>query len=107
MSSIVEEKLHEAQFYLDKMREQEKRAFGGTEQLNAYLSAFLNAARTVDYRLCHEHQETYKTWRKTWNAAHPVEDNRIKFLSDNRRVEVHEGGSARIVRTEEIKVGPG
>jgi hypothetical protein len=107
MMSNIERKLQEARYNLDKMREQEKRAFGGTERFDSYLSAFLNATRTVHYRLCYEHEQTYKTWRKTWNAAHPVEDNRIKFLSDNRRVEVHESGSTRIVQTEEIKVGPG
>jgi hypothetical protein len=84
MSNIVEEKLYEAQSFLDKMREEEKKAFGGAERFDSYLSGFVNAARTVHYRLCYQHQAT--AWRKTWNAA--TQDNLIKFFSEQRRIEV-------------------
>ena len=49
----VEKKLREANSCLAKMRDQESRAFGDKEPFDFALSAFLNAARTVDYRLCH------------------------------------------------------
>jgi hypothetical protein len=107
MMSNIESKVQEAQYNLDKMREQEKRAFGGTEAFDAHLSGFLSAARTVDYRLRHQHGAKYETWRKTWNAANPGDDNRIKLLSEDRRIDVHERGSARIVGSKEIKIGPG
>jgi hypothetical protein len=106
MTSNVEKKLREAQFFLDKMRKQEERAFGDKEQFDFYLSAFLNAVRTVDYRLCHE-QAAYPAWRKTWNANHSREDDRIKFVSDERALEVHRSGSARIAQAREIKLFPG
>ena len=70
------------------MHEQERKAFGDKEPFDFYLSAFLNAARTVDYRLRHE-QAAYAAWREVWNAAHPQEDNLLKFLSCDRRLEVH------------------
>ena len=47
----AEKKLREAQFFLDKMRDQHARAFGEKEPIDFYLSAFLNAAKTVDYML--------------------------------------------------------
>jgi hypothetical protein len=59
-------------------RYQEQRAFGDKEPFDFYLSAFLNAARTVDYRLRHE-QPAYAAWR-VWNATHGNEDDLIKFL---------------------------
>jgi hypothetical protein len=40
----VDKKLREARFFLDQMREQERRAFGDKEPFDFYLSAFLNAA---------------------------------------------------------------
>jgi hypothetical protein len=103
----VEKKLREAQFFLEKMREREGMAFGDPEVFDFLLSAFLNAVRTVDYRLRHE-QRTYPDWRdKTWNVANPMEDSRLQFLSSDRRVEVHESGSARIEQWKTSKVAPG
>jgi hypothetical protein len=103
----VELKLQEVRSFLDKMRDQEQKAFGDKEPFDHYLSAFLNAARTVDYRLRHECKATYPAWRKAWNAKHPSEDNLIKCMVGKRRNEIHEGGSGRIVKTKEIKVGVG
>jgi hypothetical protein len=103
----VETKLQEAQTFLDKMRDQEQTAFGHKEPFDHLLSAFLNAARTVDYRLRHEFKATYPAWRKTWNAKHPSEDRLIEFMVARRRNEVHESGSGRIEKTKDIKVGVG
>jgi hypothetical protein len=104
----VHKKIGEAQFFLAKMIERERRVFGGPEQFDYYISAFLNACRTVDYRLCHEQKATYKAWRKAWNARLTPEDSSlIKFMVDDRNVEVHESGSRRNVGQEEIKVGVG
>jgi hypothetical protein len=100
----VEKKLREAESCLANMRDQEGRAFGDKEPFDYALSAFLNAARTVDYRLHHEHGATYKPWRKEWNASNPKEDALIKFFADDRRAEVHEKGSKREVKQESIPV---
>jgi hypothetical protein len=56
LTQMVEKKLREARSFLDKMIDQESTAFGDKEQFDFNLSAFLNAARTVDYRLRHEHK---------------------------------------------------
>jgi hypothetical protein len=53
---------------LDKMIEQEAMAFNDKEPFEFYLSAFLNAGRTVDYRLRHE-EATYPTWREGWDET--------------------------------------
>jgi hypothetical protein len=102
----VEEKLREAQFSLDQMRDQEQRAFGDKHFVD-YLSAFLNAARAIDYRLRWEYPEAYPTWRNKWNTKHPNDDASIKFISDARGNEVHASGSGCKVKTKELKVGVG
>jgi hypothetical protein len=91
----VEKKLREAEIRLTKMREQEARAFGDKEPFDFYSSAF-------DYRLRHEHGETYKAWRKWW--SNPKEAALIKFFADDRRSEVRERGSSRQVKQEAIPV---
>lgn len=101
----VEKKLRETEFFLSKMAEQEGRAFGDKEPFDFYLSAFLNAARTVDYRLRHEQGTVYEQWRAAWDLTLSAGQLAlIKFLVDDRNVEVHESGSGRSVVQEEIEV---
>ncbi len=103
----VKAKLQEARSFLDKMRDQEQRAFGDRSQYDNYLSAFLNAGRSIDYRLRHDCEATYPTWRADWNAKHPPEDRLLEWVHAKRRDEVHTSGSGRIVKSKEIKVGVG
>jgi hypothetical protein len=104
----VEKKLREARFFLTKMREHERMAFSDKEPFDFYLSAFLSAARTVDYRLRHEKAGIYTSWRTIWDASLAVtEKNLIKFLVDDRNDEVHASGSSRVVKTENRELGPG
>jgi hypothetical protein len=102
----VDKKLREARFFLGKMGDQERLAFGDKEPFDFFLSAFLSAARSVDYRLRHEQKALYPSWRASWNAALPPhQDLLIKFLVDDRALEVHESGSGRSVQREGIPVG--
>ena len=104
----VQKKLREASFFLSKMIEHERLAFDNKEPFDFYLSAFLNAGRTVDYRLRHEHKAIYPDWRIGWNATLPQAQQRlIKFMVDDRNLEVHSKGSSRVVKTEDKELGPG
>jgi hypothetical protein len=99
----IEKKLREGEYFLGKMRERESRAFGDREPFDFCLSAFLSAARTVDYRLRHEQAATYPSWRTAWDARLPPNERTlIKFLVDDRNIEVHESGSGRSMKTAEI-----
>jgi len=100
----VEKKLREAEYFLAQMREQEIRAFGDKEPFDFQLSAFLNAGRTVGYRLCHLHGSAYKAWRKRWNASNPKDDDLIKFFADDRDIDVHQLGSSREVKQKAVPV---
>jgi hypothetical protein len=87
------------------MGDQKKKAFGDRRRFDHLLSAFLSAGRSVDYRLRHKFKATYPAWRDAWNAQHPSEDRILKSLHDKRDTDIHGGGSCRIVKTKEIKVG--
>jgi hypothetical protein len=101
----IEKKIREARFFFDKMIAQEAKAFGDKEPFDFYLSAFLSATRTVDYRLRHEHKTTYPAWRTKWDATLTAQERGlIKFLVDDRNFEVHESGSGRDVKDEKIPV---
>jgi len=92
----VEKKQREARFFLNKMIEQEAHAFGDREPFDFYLSAFLSASRSIDYRLRHEQSAIYPAWRDSWNAAlAPDDDQLMKYMVDDRILEVHESGSGR------------
>jgi hypothetical protein len=104
----VHKKIAEATFFLGKMAEQECQFFGDREPFDYYLSAFLSAGRTVDYRLRHEQSAIYPDWRKTWDAAlSPTEKRLIKFMVDERNDEVHESGSSHCVGQEGVPLPSG
>ena len=73
----VEKKQREARFFLTKMIEHEARAFRDVEPFDFYLSAFLSAARSVDYPLHHEQAATYPVWRDSWKAALAPNDDQL------------------------------
>ena len=59
------------------------------------LSAFLSAARSVDYRLRDQHKATYEPWRKTWDTRLTLAENGfIKFMRVDREEEFHDSGSS-------------
>jgi hypothetical protein len=104
----TEKKLREARFFLDKMSEHERMAVQHKEPFEFYLSAFLSAGRTVDYRLRHEQPATYPTWRTKWNTTLAnAEERLITFMVDDRNVEVHASGSSRTIKTENRELGAG
>jgi hypothetical protein len=100
----VHKKIAEAQFFLDKLTAQEPRIIGDKEPFDYYLSAFLNATRTVDYRLRHEQGAAYKPWRKAWDVRlDPQQSGLMKFIDSDRNEEVHDSGSSRNVGKEDVK----
>jgi hypothetical protein len=104
----VHKTIEEAQLFLGKMNEQERQIAGDKQPFDYYLSAFLNAARTVDYRLRHEQGATYPRWRDAWNTRLTLEQRGLmKFIADDRREEVHDSGSSRTVGQEGVKFGIG
>jgi hypothetical protein len=106
--SQVHKKLAETDFFLGKMREQEERFVGDKDPFDYYLSAFLSAGRSVDYRLRHEQGALYRPWRATWDAGlSPAENALIKALVDDRTIEAHESGSGRSVGKEGVEFGIG
>jgi hypothetical protein len=101
----IDKKLREARFFLGRMAERAQMAFGDHEEFDFYLSAFLSAGRSVDYRLRHEEAAAYTTFRNSWDSALSPDDQRlVKFLVDDRNVEVHESGSSRTEHQSRIRV---
>jgi hypothetical protein len=103
----VRAKSREAEFFLGEMLKQEPRFIGDERPFafGYYLSAFLNAARTVDYRLRHEHGAIYKPWRAAWDGQLSAgEDRLLKFMADDRIAEVHKTGSTRVVGREGVQI---
>jgi hypothetical protein len=108
----VQKKLAEAQFFFDKMTEQERRAFGDRQPFDYYLSGFLNAGISVrggfEYRQNPARNKAIKAWRGQWeNNLSPEERSLYEFMRKDRVAEVHASGSSRSVAHEDIKVGVG
>jgi len=93
--SGVNKKIREAEFFLERMREFEKRMLPTHEQFDFYLSALLSAGRSVDESLREEHESSYVAWRGQWNAANGPADELLRFFAEDRNVEVRETDSKR------------
>ena len=101
----IDKKLREARFFLRKMGERDQMAFGDHEEFDFYLSGFLSAGRTIDYRLRHEQGAAYATFRAGWDTTLSPDDQcLVKFLVDDRNDEVHESGSSRMEHESRIPV---
>jgi hypothetical protein len=101
----VRKKLRETRFYLRQLSEQCQLAFSEPEAFDFYLSAFLCAARTVDYRLRHRYQAKYRTFYTKWERAlEPRQRDLLKLMVDDRNLEVHRAGSGRMKHEERIPV---
>jgi hypothetical protein len=112
MTENIDKKLRETGFFLDEMREQEKRAFGDKEPFDFKLSAFLNAGmsvRNVIERAQNLSQNpAIKGWKAKWEGGLKPDDwNLYDYMREDRRHEVHLDGSRRDVKNDEIKVGVG
>jgi hypothetical protein len=108
----VHKKIGEAYFFLHHMAHQEGQEIRDNNlpsvYYDDYLSAFLNAARTIDYRLRHEQKAVYPSWRKAWDTRLTSEDYRlIEFMGFDRNKEVHDSGSGRSETLENIALIPG
>lgn len=103
--SLIHKKVREARFFLGKMCERAQMAFGNHEEFDFYLSAFLSASRCIDYRLRHEQGSTYSTFYILWEASLPPDNQRLlKFMVDDRNLEVHQSGSRRAEQLSSIPV---
>jgi len=70
-----------------------------------YFSAFIQAARSVTWRLGNEEPEKWKDWEPKWRANRSQEEQRLlDFTNDLRTDEVHRGGTEPSVELEEVAV---
>jgi hypothetical protein len=83
----VEKKIREVEFFLDRLREFEKRMLPNREPFDFYLSALLGAGRAVDWTLRQE------PWRSKWNSANGPAHELLRIFAEDRNVAVHEGGA--------------
>jgi hypothetical protein len=101
----VDKKIREAEFFLDRLREHEKRMMPNRDPFDFYLSALLGAGRTVDATLRQE------PWRTKWNAANGPAHELLRIFGEDRNVVVHEGGakdkepSLELAKTQHQEVG--
>jgi hypothetical protein len=112
VTEAVDKKLREARFFLNGMRTQEQNAFGDKEPFDFKLSAFLSASMSVrdaiNAVLNRLQNPALKGWMTKWIGQLSIEQAALyKFMGNDRRKEVHLGGSSRDVRQDEIKLATG
>jgi hypothetical protein len=101
----VRKKLREARFFLRQLSVQQQLAFADPEEFDFFLSAFLCAGRSIDYRLRHRFQDQYRAFFHKWEPTlEPNERTLLKFMVDNRNLEVHQTGSSRAKGEELVPV---
>jgi hypothetical protein len=99
-------KLEEAQFFYRRLIECRKQPLSlESNAFQFYLSAFMQAARTVPWRLKKEEKKKYLAWLPTWEGQVTAEETKLlKFTNDRRIDEVHRGGIETIVEWQDIDI---
>ena len=102
----IRKKVREAARFLGELQERDREAFGNHEDFDHALSAYLSAARSVDYRLRHIYGDPYRTYfENTWKPAlTPAQRCLLEFMITDRNHEVHHAGSSRRRGEERIPV---
>jgi hypothetical protein len=96
----VDKKIREAEFFLGEYSKRAVLAFGDPEPADFYLSAFANAAYSIDARTAHIFESqfgkgTFKPWLESWRLTLPPADGAlIKFFVIDRGAEVHASGTS-------------
>jgi hypothetical protein len=97
----AQRKLREAKFFLKHLL----RVSDKEERFHFYLSAFLSAARSVDYVLRNEQGKDYEDWFKKWETCQSTEDRELmKSLIEKRGSEVHAIGADHFIEEQAIPV---
>jgi len=97
-------KLNEAKFFYGHLvRERQQKRFPDPSAFRYYFSAFIQAARSVTWRLGNEEPEKWKAWEPKWKANRTQEEQRLLDLTNDLRTdEVHHGGTDPSVELEEV-----
>jgi hypothetical protein len=101
----TQRKLRETKFFLRHLQLTSGKASGEEEHFHFYLSAFLSAAKSVDYILQNEQGGKYKKWFPKWKASLSKKDCRfIEFMFEKRGSEVHGAGAEHFIEKQPIPV---
>jgi hypothetical protein len=95
MIEATQKKLREAQFFLGKLYEEDRKPVRKEpEAFSFYQSALLSAGRSVTFALQVEAKAQYDAWFPQWLASLPEEDQQLLgYLKDQRNLELHNTGS--------------
>jgi hypothetical protein len=98
-------KLDEARFFYERLLRQQGRLVNDPRAFRYYFSAFIQAARSVTWRLGNEEPEKWKDWEPKWRAKRSTEEQKLlDFTNELRTDEVHRGGTDPSVELEEVAV---
>jgi hypothetical protein len=98
-------KLDEARFFYGRLvKERQQKTFRHEPTaFRNYFSAFIQAARSVTWRLGNEEPEKWEAWKPKWERTLSAEDKKLMaFTNKLRREEVHVGGTEPSVELEEV-----
>jgi hypothetical protein len=109
MIEATKDRLEEARFFLDKLRQEKKRQeeLLGTnpQEFRYYVHAFLSAARSVRWVLQCDEPEKYKAWTDTWAAKDSLADkDLLKLMNDQRVAVTHRRGAETTPVSEKVAI---
>jgi hypothetical protein len=109
MIDLTRDRLDEARFFLSKLQQhkaaQAQPRKPPPEHFRYYLSAFVNAARSVPWVLQSEEKEKYDVWIGSWEAKRTLEEEALlKLTKEMRNTSVKQGHIETTTRSEEVPI---
>ena len=104
MIDKTQRKLREAEFFYRRLHEVfERKWMNEPEAFRHFFSAFIQAARSVQWVLQSEQKQKYDAWHPAWESQLKPDDRKLlKLTATLRNEEAKEGGRDPLVELEEI-----
>jgi hypothetical protein len=103
MIEATRRKQGEARFFYGHLVKERQHFRHDPAAFRYYFSAFIQAARSITWRLGNEEPEKWEAWKPKWERTLSAEDKKLMtFTNKLRREEVHVGGTEPSVELEEV-----
>jgi hypothetical protein len=103
MIERTQRRLRQARFFYQHLVNPRHSTQGDPEAFGFYVSAFIQAARSITWTLGNEEPDKWKAWEPKWKAGRTAEEQKLLNITNKLRIdETKKGGATLTKEVEEV-----